>query len=199
MKPVNRFGDKARLPRTMMPAFAMLAAMLVSATASAQGAGDHIRDRVKEGQKVSITDEDGREFTGRISSLTADTLIVERGALRAGVPYQQVVKIDRPRDTLANGALIGFGVGAAAGFLAMLAEDNRACDPAAWFDCSDPGAGGYAAVTLVGGGLGTAIGVAVDALIRRDRHIYRRGEATRVTVAPAVSTGTRAAVVAVSW
>lgn len=177
-------------------AFAML---LTSATAWAQTEGADIRTRVKEGQKVSITDTQGQEFNGKIGSMTPEGLSILGGRSRADIPYSQIVRIDRPHDGLANGALIGFGIGAGFGFLALAAEDARACDPGVWFDCSDPNAGGYAAVTLIAGGLGAALGVGIDALIRRDRGIYRRGAGTRMTLAPALTRGVRGAVVGVSW
>lgn len=186
----------------MRPVLAICAAvgvLLVSATAAAQTGDADIQGRVKEGQNVSITDDQGREFNGRIGNITAKGLtILSRGA-RQDVPYGEIVRIDRPHDSLANGALIGLAVGAALGFGAIASEDNRSCDPGTFFSCSDPGTGGYVAGAAILGGLGSDVGVGVDALIHRDRNIYRRGGSPRVTLSPAFGRGVRGATVSVSW
>jgi hypothetical protein len=145
---------------------------------------------------VWITDDQGQEFKGRISNLTAESLSVLHGSDRANIPYASIVKIDRPHDGLANGALIGLGVGAALGFAAIL--DAESCDESEFF-CGDPGAGSYVGGALLGGGLGSAIGVGIDALIRRNPTIYRRGGGTRITFSPTVARGARGAVLAISW
>jgi thiamine pyrophosphate-dependent acetolactate synthase large subunit-like protein len=118
----------------------VLAILFASSPALAQTDTEKIRARVKHGQKVSITDDQGQEIKGRISTMTADglTILVDGGS--ADVPYDRIVRIDRPNDSLANGALIGFGVGAALGLTAIAAEAHRDCDPLAWFGCSEPGA-----------------------------------------------------------
>jgi hypothetical protein len=177
-----------------------VALLLTSGQVSAQTEAEDIRARVKERQKVSITDDQGREFNGRITTITADTLTVTPDrAPRVVVPYAQIIRIDRPHDTLANGALIGFGIGAALGFGGMAAEDARSCNPAAFLDCSNPTGVGYIAGTLVVGALGTAVGVGVDALIHRDRGIYRRGGKAQVGLSPVLARGRRGAVLSMSW
>jgi hypothetical protein len=176
-----------------------LAMLIASSPTFAQTGAENIRARVKDGQKVSITDDQGQEFKGRISTLSTDGLRILVDGKSADVPYDRIVRIDRPNDSLANGALIGFGVGAALGLTAIAYEDQRDCDPLAAFDCSDPTAGGYAAGTLLLGGLGTAVGVGIDALIHRHREIYRRGGGAHATVAPALGRSVLGAVVSVTW
>jgi len=166
----------------------------VSSTSFAQGAGDEIRGHVKDGQKVSVTDEQGRELKGRIAKLGPDVLTVASGSVTTDVPYGQIVKIDR-KDSLKNGALIGLVVGAALGV--GLVQDGSDCDPVV-IGCGDPGAGNYVAAGLVLAGLGSAIGVGIDALIGGDRTVYRRGD-TRVRVVPSVSRGGATAALTISW
>jgi hypothetical protein len=184
-------------------AFVGVVLLLTPGHASAQTEADDIRARVKERQKVSITDDQGREVNGRINTIAADALtITPDRAPYVVVPYARIVRIDRPHDTLANGALIGFGVGAALGFGLMVAEDLKSCEPDPEFffsSCSDATAVGYGASTLVGGALGTAVGVAFDAMIRRDRGIYRRGGMAQLGLAPVLARGRRGAVLAMSW
>jgi hypothetical protein len=169
---------------------------------AAQSAGrndaDAIRQRVEEGQKVRITDDQGREWHGRIEALTPDNLVLlTKDRQRRDIPYAVIVRIDRPLDTLDNGALIGFVSGAAFGMLAVIGEANADCEPA-YFSCGDPTAVAYFLVPAVTGAMGTGVGVAIDALIRRDPTLVRRGQ-SRVTLAPTVARGVRGVSLSVRW
>jgi hypothetical protein len=96
--------------------------------ASAQSDADRIRQRVKEGQKVRITDDQGREWHGRIDTLTPDNLtVVTHDHQRKDLLYGTILRIDRPHDSLANGALIGLASGAAFGLGLVIAEET--CEP----------------------------------------------------------------------
>lgn len=186
------------MTRTIATYSIALMFLLVSSAASAQTDAERIQASVKQGQNVSITDDHGREIKGEIRALGADALTMLVDGTTADVPYDRIVRIDRPNDGLANGALIGLGVGAALGLAAVASEDLDDCAPGAFF-CGDPGTGSYVAGTLLLGGLGTAVGVGIDALIRRDREIYRRGGGPTATVAPVVGRGVRGAVLSVTW
>ena len=158
-----------------------------------------IRQRVKENQKVRVIDDQGREWHGRIAALTPDTLtLVTRDRQRKDVPYGTILRIDRPHDGLANGAAIGFVSGAMLGLLAVITEEANDCEPAGFFSCGNPTAGAYVVAPLVLGGLGAGIGVGIDALVRRDGHLYRRSDA-RVALAPTLSRGVRGFRVSVRW
>ena len=161
---------------------------------------DTIRQRVKEGQKVRILDDQGREWQGRIEALTpADLTLVTDDRQRRDLPYRTILRIDRPHDSLANGALIGFAAGAAFGLMAVVAEENADCDPGVFFSCGDPTAAAYVVAPAVLGGLGAGIGVAIDALIRREPNLFHRSGGRRVTVAPVVKRSVRGLAVAVRW
>ena len=84
---------------------------------------------MKPGQKVSITDDQGREVNGKIGDMTADALTVLDHGTRADVAYNRIVAINRPNDSLANGALIGLGTGIGLGLVAIATEDNSQCPP----------------------------------------------------------------------
>jgi hypothetical protein len=183
-------------------AFVGVVLLLTPGHASAQTEADDIRAQVKEGQKVSITNDQGYEFNGRITAITADALtITPKEAPPMVVPYAQIVRIDHPHDTLENGALIGLTFGAALGVVAMVDEAHRSCTPDfGWGgDCSDPTGESYIGGALFAGGLGLAVGVAFDAMIRRDRGIYRRGERAQVGLSPVLARGRRGAVLSMSW
>jgi hypothetical protein len=175
-----------------------LAVLFASSPCRAQTDVENIRTRVKDGQKVSVTDDSGQVLNGRIGAITGDGLRIQADQRSTDVRFDRIVRIDRPNDGLANGALIGLGVGAALGLAAIASEDSSDCDSMGYY-CGDPTAGGYVAGTLLGAGLGTAIGVGVDALIHHRREIYRRGAGTQVTAAPAFGRGVRGGLVSVSW
>lgn len=161
---------------------------------------DTIRQRVNEGQKVRILDDQGREWQGRIAALTPEDLtLVTDDRQRRDLPYRTILRIDRPHDSLANGALIGFAAGAAFGLMAVISEDNADCDPGVFFSCGDPPAAAYVVAPAVLGGLGAGAGVAIDALIRREPNLFHRNGGRRVTVAPVVKRSVRGLAVAVSW
>lgn len=158
-----------------------------------------IRQRVKEGQKVRVTDDQGREWQGRIEALTPDNLVLlTKDRQQRDVPYAAIVRIDRPQDTLANGAWIGFASGAVYGLVALLAEENADCDPGAFFSCGDPTGAAYLIIPPILGAVGAGIGVAIDALVRRDPMLFRRGD-SRVMLAPSLGHGVRGVSLSVRW
>jgi hypothetical protein len=149
---------------------------------------------VERGQKVEVLDDQGRETTGRISLVSADSVSIVSGDRLTQIGVDHITRIARPHDGLANGALIGLAVGAGLGLAAAVSDD---CDPVA-FGCGQGSRFAFGSA-LVGGALGTAVGVGIDALIRRDRVIYQRAGQLQTRIAPVVGTRVRGALVAVSW
>ena len=183
---------------TTQVACAVALTVLASSTISAQSDRERIQAHLKDGQKVSITDTQGREITGRIGTMTTASLSLLDHGKTTTVPYDEILRIDRPHDGLANGALIGLSVGGALALVAIAAEDQRDCSPGEFY-CGEPTSGGYAAGALLLGGLGAAVGVAIDALIHHDRRIYQRGAQVRTTISPAIGRASLGASVSVSW
>ena len=170
---------------------------------AAQAAGpsdvDAIRQRVKEGQKVRVTDDQGREWHGRIEGFAPDNLVLlTKDHQRHDLPYPSILRIDRPRDTLANGARIGLASGALLGLLAVLAEENADCDPEPFFSCANTTAAAYVVLPAIVGGAGAGIGIAIDALVRTDPTLFRRGD-SRVLLAPSLGRGVRGVSLSVRW
>lgn len=176
-----------------------LAILFASSPASAQTETEKIRARIKQGQKVSITDDRGQEVRGKIGAITADGVTIVADGKSTDLPYDRILRVDRPYDSLANGALYGLGVGAALGLGLIVSEDQNHCGPEGGFYCGDPTADNYVGATLLFAGLGTAVGVGIDALIHRDREIYRRGGGAVASVAPVIGRGVRGAAVSVTW
>lgn len=160
---------------------------------------EEIRGLVAIGQKVLITDDHGRQVEGRIGTLSADRLTIVSRRDTSDVQYASIVRIDRPRDGLGNGALWGFGIGAGVGLAAVIDEEFGECEPAGFFSCGDPEPAAYFVFPLITGGIGAAIGAGIDAAIRREPNIYRRGAAPRVSVMPTLGRDLRRVTVALSW
>ena len=174
--------------------------VFVSTAASAQTPAEEIRGRVKEGQKVVITDAQGREVSGRVSQVTDSFLTVRQKDHPVDIFYTDVIAIDRPRDRLGNGALFGLAVGAALGATVVASDVSPEsaspyCGMGILDDCGEPDVAASVFVTAIAGVL---IGASVDALIRHDRQIYRRS-GTRLMLSPTFSRRGAGALVAVSW
>ena len=127
---------------------------------------------MKTGDTVTIRETSGQETTGRIASLSASALTLvssgTRRELKLGETDVSLIR-QRRQDSLGNGALIGLGVGAGLGAIALaIICSNEDCE------------GEAPEFVAVYAGLGTAVGVGVDALIVRHRVIYekRAGEIT---------------------
>ena len=160
---------------------------------------DAIRQRVKEGQKVRITDDQGREWQGRIEEFAPDDLVLTtKDRQQRDLPYAAILRIDRPHDTLANGARIGFASGVFLGLLAVISEANADCDPAAFYSCGEPTGAAYILFPAILGGAGAGIGIGIDTLVRRDPTLFRRGD-PRVLPAPSLGRGVRGVSLLVRW
>ena len=162
--------------------------------ASAQTDADEIRRRVKDGQKVFVLDDQGRELKGRIGELSADSLMLLVGPDRTELPYNRIVRIDRPRDGVANGMLIGLGIGAGFGLVSAAAV---AGGDGGW---GSPDAGDMALIApALFGAIGAGIGLGVDAMIGGEKTLYRREGTTRISVSPALGRRGGGVAVSVSW
>jgi hypothetical protein len=141
---------------------------------------------------VRITDDQGMEWQGRIETLAPDSLVLlMKDRQQRDVPYAAIVRIDRPQDTLANGALIGLASGAILGLIAFIDNETNCRQ-----FCFDPGTA-IIAVPLFGG-IGAGIGVAIDALVRRDPTLFRRAD-SRVMLAPSLGRGVRGLSLSMQW
>ena len=175
---------------------ALVAALSLAAPALC-AAQEPVRDfsqlntRLRPGDTIWVTDAQGREVKGRILSLSTDALTLEGGRPRSfGAPDVSAIQVRR-NDSLANGALIGLGVGSGLTLVACLA-DTEARE-----------AGWCAAAAAVYGGIGAGIGVGIDALIPGKKILAYRAPApsgappARLSIAPVVTP--RAKGVAVSF
>ena len=128
----------------------------------------------------------------------ANSLSLLTDGRRTEIPLAAITLIARPNDGLGNGALIGFGSGAIVGFLASTVgmESGDECE-LTFGPCGGPQFSMTAAQVF--GAVGTGLGVLVDALIRRDRVLYRRASGSRTYVTPLIGPHVRGAQIGFSW
>lgn len=168
-------------------AFALL--LVVATTAEAQqiaGTFDQLRVLVKPGDTLTITDAAGQRLRGKLADLSESSLVLEASGTRRVLQAADVDIIEkRGSDSLKNGALIGFSIGAGLVGSAIGASTGE------W---------GYAALgAVVYGGIGAGIGVGIDALIEGRRVIYAGSRSTRsfFNIAPIVSRSRKGVLVTV--
>ena len=150
--------------------------VLLPLRAGAQGVAgsfEQLQVLVKTGDTVTVRETSGQETTGRIASLSASALtLVSSDTGRELKLSEADVSIIRERrqDSLGNGALIGLGIGAVSCAIAMaIICSNEDCE------------GEAPEFVAVYAGLGTAVGVGVDALIVT-RHVIYEKRAGAVTL-----------------
>jgi hypothetical protein len=170
-----------------------LVALLVAAPSQAQTTPLRLDDLIQMGQKIEVIDDQGRETKGRVSVLSDTSVTISADRQLTVIPFAHITRIARPNDSLANGALIGFGTGAALGLLAATAGS---CDGE--IGCFE-GPGWVAYTTLLMGAMGAGVGVGIDALIRRDRIVYPRKPRPQARLAPAIGPGVRGVVLGLTW
>jgi hypothetical protein len=147
---------------------------------------DDLRFRLREGDSIRVRASDGSEARGRIAAFDGDLLRVEERSFR--LSDGSVRRIDMEvHDSLKNGALIGFGIGAGLVGLACLAG----CDP-----------GLAVAGALVYGGGGAGLGALFDSLRTKSEIVYLppSGESSKkLTLAPLLTPGAKGLVVRIEF
>jgi hypothetical protein len=128
------------------------------------GSFEQLRVLVKAGDKVSVAHATGSETKGTIVDMSAAALALLVAGERREILAQEISTIRHRRDdSLANGAKMGFTIGAGLGLLAGVQVASR---------FNGIGAAHITAVSLLYGALGTGIGVGLDALITREQVIF---------------------------
>lgn len=147
------------------------------ASAFAQDVFTPQHSNLKAGQKVKVLMDGACGDTscppelvkGKIIDFTPESILVDSGRLRRELEAARIQFVERSRDGIWNGVLIGFAVGFSLGFVSVLADG---CDPGQW--CLFDGPSFAAAVGLLGGGIGAGVGAATDAMIAPHRVVYAR-------------------------
>ena len=156
----------------------VLAAMAVTASlAEAQRVTfDRLALQLNQGDTITVTHSDGRRLRGRIVDLSASTLALQIDGRRRDLDGGDISVIrHRERDSLTNGAAIGFGSGVA--IIVGLSAHHGGFDPA-----------GFVIFSSLFGAAGAGIGAGLDALHEESRVVYRAAPSDRrLAVSPVVT------------
>ena len=138
---------------------------------------DRLALRLNQGDTVTVTDSDGRRLRGRIVDLSASTLALQTDGLRRELNRGDISAIQRrERDSLGNGAAIGFASGVA--IIVGLFAHHGGLDHA----------GIVFFYSSLFGAAGAGIGAGLDALHEESPVIYRTAPSNRrLAVSPVVS------------
>jgi hypothetical protein len=156
------------------------------------GSFDQLRMLVKPGDTVLVNDLSGRSLRGRIVNLSSSSLRIDANGILHDFAQSDVREIlQYRRDPLSNGATIGalIGAGFATAFVITF--------------CRDDGCSTGVAVWVVGAytGIGAGAGVGVDALIVREKTIFRPAMpgSARLRLEPLISRRTKGLAVVLSF
>jgi hypothetical protein len=148
---------------------------------------------VRVGQTVWVTTADGREVQGKIGSLSATEIGIRSGGYVTPIRWTTVRLIEEP-DSNVDGSAWGALIGALAGGVpAALYMANDAECPCPLRKTKEIVTG----FSLVGAGIGTAVGLAVDSLRRGRRPLYRAS--ATVSLAPVVRPARLGIAAVVRW
>lgn len=166
--------------RVSMAAFIAAACLVAASPAQAQSASaDSSSDmtalakKLKAGEQVVVTTQDGAEVQGRFADASATGLSLQSNGARQQLPAGQVRRVQVRRNGILLGAVIGAGAGAALGLALMSAAQNEGGNEATAF-----------ALPLAAG---AGAGIAIDALLVKPRTVFERQPAVRTTLLPLVS------------
>jgi len=152
---------------------------------------DQLRVLVKVGDTLTITDRGGQETRGRLVRLVGTSLELDADGTPQVWSQDRITSIrQRHSDSLANGAKIGFGIGAGLGALAGFAIAGELDAP-----------GAIPGIILIYGAMGAGMGVGVDGLMSGNRVVFSRpnSPSARLSAAPIVGPGRRGVRLTVGW
>lgn len=171
----------------------------LAAPAAAQDVGrfDDLARLIEAGDDVRVTVSGGRDVKAQVVGVTPLELSVLARGARLDLGEADVWAVHRRvDDPTRNGAIIGFAAGAGCA-LSSLVPVFTSGD----MDLTGAELVGVAALNAsLSGLLGWWIGAGVDALIKTDEEVYRKGgRRTRLTAAPLLSSGRRGAAVSLGF
>ncbi len=185
-----------KLAATAILVAAFAAAPVVTAPQEPVKSFDQLNTRLVPGDTIWVTDGEGREVKGKVQSLSSNALSLDANGPRTFAARDVSVIRERPRDSLKNGTLIGLGIGgglATAWCIGAIATDEHP-----GVECPE----GF----IVFGGLGTLLGLGIDALIPGKKIVVYRAPGpagapghARVSIVPVVTPRTRGVALSYSF
>jgi hypothetical protein len=181
----NREKEKSQPETALKASETATLFMQNSPAANGSSAFDQVSFKARIGDSVIVTDSSGREQKGKVLDFSPKSLSLAIHGKRRELPASDIRALDlQNRDSLKNGALIGFGIGmgvATVGVIAVAANSHSGEDIAIM------AVGG----TLIYGGIGAALGLLVDALVEERLPIYRavatKPAATKLSLSPLIT------------
>lgn len=161
--------------------------LLAPAAAGAQAGDDgasRLGQRLRQGDRVTLV-LDSAVVSGKVEFAGPEELIVRTLSGSERVPISAVKEARRTTTGVLLGALIGAGAGAAGGAALRSYLNNEARN----------GNAGLLGLTAAGVG----VGIGIDALVNRERTVYRRQERMRVFMSPALGYAAAGAIVSLEW
>ncbi len=161
-------------------------ALLVAASAHAQSSDPAASDlKLKRGEKIIVTRVAVHEaLRGRVVALDEDGLEIAIGRTRQVVRLGDLERVERPKDRIWDGALIGYGLGFATG-AAMVLRDPCTPAPGAFLNlCFNDAGFALFFGGLITGPVGMGIGAIGDAILRKPHVVFDRESRIRVAIAP---------------
>jgi len=165
--------------------------LLMAASAHAQSSDPIASTLVlNPGEKVIVTRVTTHEaLRGRVVRIAEEGLEIANGLSRELIPLSQLERVERPKDRIWKGALIGYGLGFATGAVTVLSQSCRR-DPGAFIHvCFDGPDFALAFGGLITGPIGMGVGAIGDAIVRKPRVVFDRTSRTHVAVAPTLVRG----------
>ena len=167
-------------------AAAMAIVVACPSTAAAQSTPEWT-DQVRSGKSIFVMTTDGVQIDGKAGPAVLEGLIVYTPAGRRMIPYDRVFRVEK-RDSLASGSLYG----AIGGYIFGWVTATHDCDGGIWTFC-DPGF--TQVVALMGAGIGTLIGGAIDAAEGGRSTVYEAPPPARVSLRVGAGRGA----IAITW
>ena len=175
-------------PSTPWAPLAALLVVLLPALAAAQEpvkSFDQLGGVLNVGNKVRVTDTEGREVSGRVTAIDAKSIMLDK-ANGTRLPADRVRLVQRLKRSTGYGCLIGLGAGIVGG---LVFASNA--------ETGEEAMGGY-----LFPGIGAGVGTLIGAFVTRSHDVYRAPGASgnaRLSIAPVVTPRTKGVALSYSF
>ena len=161
---------------------ALAALLLAASSGSAQDLSrpllsdfSRLREQLKAGDEVVVNTRDGTTIRGRVVEVSTVQIAVVANNVRREIPSDQVTRVQRRRNGILLGALIGAGAGVPFGLALKSYAHNEGS--------TETGA------LLFPIGVGLGVGIAIDAFLVVPRTVFERAASTRAQLLLVVGPG----------
>lgn len=149
--------------RCIVTACAVFAVGCGAARAPVATSFEDLPARLESGKRVTIDDVTGQQQRGTLVRVDMDRIVFSNAGIQTTLASGDVRRVTTCCDSVANGAAIGFGIGAVAGFFTLGATANP-------FQVTT---NQVVLGLAIGGALGAAAGAGVDASTHTDEIVYQ--------------------------